>query len=360
MNIKTISFIIIMINCLYNYSFAQNNIAQPKQIEEYVCKPCDLSCDKLTFTEAGICPHCNMELIKKSELNPEKELILNEINIRNGAGKFLVEGGFQKEKTIVVHYYKPKNLTSESPVIYVVPGAGRNGDDYRDAWIEKSKRYNVLVLSPEYSEKNYPEFWNYNLAGMYKDVKINKERTAVLSFKISSNPEEWIFNDFDRVFENVKQSLNLKTNTYDMFGHSAGGQVLHRFSIFNPNNKANRILASNSGWYTLPTDSDKFPYGLAGTIQSAKKIEYSSNLILFLGEKDNENEKRGSLRRSTEADKQGLGRLSRGVYFYNTSKDIVSEFNREFNWKLEIIPNIGHDQKKMSEAAADYLYGKDK
>jgi hypothetical protein len=324
--------------------------------KEYVCIPCDLSCDKLTFTESGICPHCNMELIKKSELTPEKELTLNEINIRNGAGKFLVEGGVQKEKTIVVHYYKPKNLTSESPVIYVVPGAGRNGDDYRDAWIEKSKKYNVLVLSPEYNEKSYPMFWNYNLAGMYKDVKINKERTAILSFKVSSNPEEWIFNDFDRVFDSVKQSLNLKTNTYDMFGHSAGSQVLHRFSIFNPNNKANRILAANSGWYTLPTDSDKFPYGLEGTIQSAEKIEYSSNLILFLGEKDDENEKRGSLRRSTEADKQGLGRLSRGVYFYNTSKDIASEFNKEFNWKLEIIPNIGHDFREMSKAAADYLY----
>jgi hypothetical protein len=75
----------------------------------------------------------------------------------------------------------------------------------------------VLVLSPDYNEKSYPMFWNYNLAGMYKDVKINRERIAIESFRISNNPKEWIFNDFDRVFKKIKQSLNLKTDTYDMY-----------------------------------------------------------------------------------------------------------------------------------------------
>lgn len=284
----------------------------------------------------------------------------SKINIETGSGNFVVAGGYKKADSITIHYYKPKNFTAKSAIVYVIPGGGRNGDDYRDSWIQKAEEYNVLVLSPEYNDKNYPMFWNYNLAGMYKDVKINKERTAIESFRISDNPEEWIFSDFDRVFKNVKQSLNLKTATYDMFGHSAGGQILHRFAIFNPNNNANRILASNSGWYTLPTDTDKFPYGLDGTIQASKKIDYSSNLVVFLGEKDDENEKRGSLRRTTEADKQGLGRLSRGKYYYDTSKEIASKHTKKFNWKLEIIPNIGHDYKKMSEAAADYLYKPEK
>jgi len=284
----------------------------------------------------------------------------SEINIETGSGKFIVEGGFKKADSITIHYYKPKSFTANSAVLFVLPGAGRNGNVYRDAWIEKAEEYNVLVLSPEYNEKSYPMFWNYNLAGMYKDVKINKARTAIESFRISNNPEEWIFKDFDSVFKDVKQSLNLETATYDTFGHSAGGQLLHRFAIFNPNNNANRILASNSGWYTLPTDAEKFPYGLEGTIQSAEKIDYSSKLVVFLGEKDDENEKRGSLRRSLEADKQGLGRFSRGEYFFNSAKAIASGYNKKFNWKLETIPNIGHDYRVMSDAAADYLYKIDK
>tara|TARA_B100000809_G_C15140796_1_gene533252 strand:- start:22354 stop:22650 length:297 start_codon:yes stop_codon:yes gene_type:complete len=95
-----------------------------------------------------------------------------------------------------------------------------------------------------------------------------------------------IFNDFDRVFKNVKQSLNLATDTDDIFGHSAVGQVLHRFAVFNPNKNANRILASNSGWYTLPKDSEKFLYRLEGTIQSSEKIDFTSIVIIFLGEKN--------------------------------------------------------------------------
>lgn len=323
---------------------------------EYVCKPCDLPCDELTFNESGTCPHCKMDLIKKSDLIPEKALTLNKIDFQNGTGEFLVEGGFKKEKTIIIHYYKPENFTSESAVIYVVPGAGRNGNDYRDAWIERSEKYNVLVLSPEYSEKNYPRASSYNLGGMISDVKFNEERTAVTSFKTSKNPNEWIFNDFDRIFNLTKAKLNLKTDTYDLFGHSAGGQILHRLAIFKSDSKANRILASNSGWYTIPTDREEFPTGLEDSFKSEKDIDFSKNLVLFLGEKDDANETRGDLRRSPEIDKQGLHRLERGTYFYNESKKIASDLNSEFNWTLEIVPNVGHDYKEMSKAAADYLY----
>lgn len=326
---------------------------------EYVCKPCDLPCDELTFNESGICPHCKMDLVKKSYLITEKQLTTNEINIKNGSGKFVIEGGFKKGKTIAVHYYKPKTLKPESPIIIVLPGAGRNGDEYRDAWIDKAKEYNVLILSPEYSEENYPQFWSYNLAGMITDVKINEERTAMTSFKISENPNEWIYKDFDRIFDLAKSELNLNTETYDMFGHSAGGQILHRLVMFKPNNKADRILSSNSGWYTVPTDKEDFPTGLKESNKLEKDIDFSKNLVLFLGEKDDANEKRGDLRRSPEVDKQGLHRLDRGIHFYNESKRIASELNADFNWKLEIISNVGHDYKAMSEAAADYLYKAD-
>lgn len=323
---------------------------------EYVCKPCDLPCDELTFNESGICPQCKMDLIKKSDLIPEKELIVNEIAIEDESGEFLIDGGLQEEKQIIIHYYKPRNLKSESPVVIVLPGAGRNGDEYRDAWIEKAIKYNILVLSPEYSEKHYPEFWSYNLAGMITDVEINDERTAMTGFKISKNPKEWIYRDFDRIFNLAKGKLNLKTDTYDLFGHSAGGQILHRLAIFKSDNKANRILSSNSGWYTVPTDKEDFPTGLNDCYLLEKEIDFSKNLVLFLGEKDDANETRGDLRRSPEVDKQGLHRLERGIFFYNESKKIASELNSEFNWKSEIIPNVGHDYRQMSKAAADYLY----
>jgi hypothetical protein len=195
---------------------------------------------------------------------------------------------------------------------------------------------------------------------MITDVELNDERTAMTSFKISENPNEWIYKDFDRIFNLAKENLNLNTDSYDLFGHSAGGQILHRLAIFKSDNKANRVLSSNSGWYTVPKDSESFPTGLKDCYKSVKDIDFSKNLVLFLGEKDDANETRGDLRRSPEVDKQGLHRLERGTYFYNESKKIASELNSEFNWKLEIIPNVGHDFREMSKAAADYLYKSEK
>ncbi len=276
--------------------------------------------------------------------------------LAEGSGQFAMAGGHSPEDSLIIHYYKPQHFTDSSAVVLVIPGAGRNGDDYRDSWIKKAQEYNVLVLSPEYREEYYPEFWSYNLAGMYKDVKINKERTAVESFTISNEPQEWIFQDFDRVFELAQEDLDLKTDTYDMFGHSAGGQILHRYALFQAQNKAHRILAANAGWYTVPTDAEEFPYGLQGTIQSSDKIDFSSNLIVFLGDKDDANETRGSLRHTPEADKQGRHRFARGHYFYKASQEMASKRNAAYRWKLEIVKGVGHDYRKMGEAAADYLY----
>ncbi|MDC6405921.1 MULTISPECIES: hypothetical protein [Maribacter] len=318
---------------------------------DYVCPPCDLECDNLTFSKAGICPQCKMELVLKSELEADLNMTVNDIDIKDGSGKFLIEGGYEKSNTVLIHYHKPKTFTKDSKVIIVLPGAGRNGKDYRDAWREASEKYGLLVISPEYSEKYYPEFWSYNLGGMIYDVDIQNE-----TFKINQNSDQWIFGDFDRIFDVIKSNLKLTSNQYDMFGHSAGGQILHRLAIFKPKNKADRILASNSGWYTIPITSDVFPYGLGNIQESANSVNFSENLIVFLGEDDNENETRGDLRRSPEVDKQGTHRLERGIYFFNESKKIASELNSEFNWKLEIVPNVGHDYKEMSKKASEYLY----
>lgn len=335
-------------------SFCQASGQDNKKV--YVCPPCACAAheNNQIFEHDGECPHCGLNLIEKTDSSQ-----INQVNIHTGSGNFLLEGGAtHKEKTITVFYHKPKNFSKQSLVMMVIPGSGRNGWDYRDAWIQASEKYGLLILSPHYSEENYFEFWSYNLGGMIFDVKINEERTAMLSYEINKDPKDWIWDDFDRIFNKVKNKLELKTETYDMFGHSAGGQVLHRLTLFNPDNKANRILASNSGWYTIPTAHDKFPYGLKGSMAIDEQIEkaFRSNLVIFLGEEDDENETNGHLVRSPETDKQGTHRLARGKYFYKKASEYATKLETEFNWELKIIPNVGHDHELMSEAASEYLY----
>lgn len=279
--------------------------------------------------------------------------------IDTGSGSFHVAGGENREdKTIGVYYHKPATFTAKSRVLLVLPGAGRNGGTYRDDWIEASEEHGVLILALEYPEDSYPNFWSYNLAGMISEVEINEARTAMVGYTVNRNPTTWIFADFDRIFAEVKDELGLEADTYDMFGHSAGGQILHRMVLFHPENNANRILASNSGWYTVPTFDGEFPFGLDNLMTTGEGLgrPFMADLVVFLGELDDENETRGHLVRSPEVDVQGISRIERGKHFYTTAKQAAEMLDSEFNWKIKVIPNVGHDHKRMSDAAADYLY----
>ncbi len=334
------------------------------------------------------------------------------VTIEPGSGTFPVAGGEgREERTLTVHYHRPESFDRRSPVVVVVPGAGRNADDYRDAWIEASERHGLLVLSPHYPERHYPEYWSYNLAGMTAsvtfDVRVEVdthpeewtlddvtremasrevmdlfghtsrghllyrllllERAGMLAdveadasgLEVSTDRADWILADFDRIFEKARQELGLERDGYDMFGHSAGGQILHRYVLFHPDNRADRVLAANSGWYTLPTGEEAFPYGLEGTGLSTEELEdaFRERLVVFLGGEDDRSETRGQLRRTPAADRQGPGRRERGEFFYRQARETAREVGVDLNWRIEVVPGVGHEYRRMSAAAAEYLYG---
>lgn len=314
-----------------------------------------------------------MPLLKKSDLLLDSNLIVNDVNLKTGSGVFLIEGAaHRKEKTIKVYYHKPEVFSSETNILMVISGAGRNADSYRDAWIEASERYNVLILSPMFEEEAYP-FEDYHLCGLIKGLNIEESisfsetsnqvtlNEEALTYSINKNSEEWLFQDFNRIFDLVIQALGTSKSTYDLFGHSAGGQILHRLALFSNNTKADRIIAANSGFYTLPDFEMQLPFGLKSTTinQEDLKSAFSKELVLLIGELDNEKENGGTLLRSTTVDKQGTHRLARGEYFHTFSKEKAKELNTPFNWEIAIIPNVGHEHKLMGKAAARILYGMD-
>lgn len=296
--------------------------------------------------------------------------ITQNIELNRGSGSFKINGtGKHQNDSITIFYHKPINFTRSSKILMVVPGAGRNGDSYRDSWIQTSEKHSVLVLSPSYPEKNY-NYGDYHLGGIIKDLNLSKGVSfkkgtnqvhideSVIEFNVDANKGNWIFNDFDRIFELVKNSTNSNQKKYDMFGHSAGGQILHRFVLFQPNSKADRILASNAGTYTLPNSETFYPFGIENITIPKKQLKKSfrKELVLFLGELDNNLETRGRMLRSKTADKQGTSRIDRGRNFYAFSKKLSKKSKMKFKWELEIVPNVGHNQKKMAEAAAKFLY----
>lgn len=337
---------------------------------EFVCPPCDLPCDSLFFAKAGICPHCKMTLVKKNELIDESALVLDEVQLSTGSGVFLINGANgNADKSIKVYYHQPENFSVDSKILMVIPGAGRHGDRYRNAWIEESERYGLLLLSPMFEEEKYP-FENYHLCGLIEEPNLaaslefsDSSNMAILdedlfTFRINSNQAEWLFHDFDRIFDLVVEAVGSSQTQYDLFGHSAGGQILHRLALFSNTTKANRIVAANSGFYTLPNFETKLPFGLKNTTMSREGLvqSFSKTLILLAGELDNEKENGGTLLRSNTVDKQGTNRLARAKHFFEFSQKKANELKAPFNWTIQIVPNVGHNHELMGNFAATILY----
>jgi pimeloyl-ACP methyl ester carboxylesterase len=331
----------------------------------YMCPICDVH-DPLVFHEDGTCPVCGMRLIERPDSSQ-----IGVAHIHTGSGNFLLQGGAgHTDELITVFYHQPERFTPESPILIVVPGAGRNANDYRDAWIEASETYGVLVLSPMYTEGDY-DFGAYHLGGLLSElnldvstgrgegpneVTLDEER---FTYQVNADPESWIFGDFDRLFETVAAAVGSTRDSYDLFGHSAGGQILHRLVLLHPGSRADRVLAGNSGFYTLPDPATPLPFGLEDAALEEVDLEaaFGQRLVLFLGEEDNASETGGTLLRSPTVDRQGTHRLERGRYFYDFGRQAAERLGVPFRWSLEVVPGVGHDHRGMSRAAAEYLYG---
>ncbi len=297
-------------------------------------------------------------------------------SVNKGAGSYKIQlEGLDSSVGIDIFYYSPKSFNEDTSVIIVIPGAGRNANDYRDSWAENAEKYNLLVLSPSYPKKLF-DFAAYHLGGVVNELELKNPKIEKINGRISkyrmndeditfsfvSDKRKWIFDNFDQIFSSVKPLLGAKQTSYDLFGHSAGGQILHRYALFKKNSKANRIVAANSGFYTLPGFLTKYPFGTSGTPLSKNDINdsFANHLIVLVGESDNANEKRGTMLHTLSADKQGLGRFERGKYFYNQSKKIAQSAKVTFNWQLKTVEGVGHDYRKMGNAAAKILYESNK
>lgn len=277
-----------------------------------------------------------------------------EHSLIKGAGQFSMAGGAHREAlSLTVYYNIPKYFTRTSPILIVLPGSRRDAQNYRDYWLQASEQYNIMVLSPEYSKASYPKSVNYNLARM-----LSKQHGQL---QVNKNPQDWLFSDLDRLFDSVVKQTGSEQQGYDLFGHSAGGQLSHRLLLFSQQHKARRVVVANAGWYTATDFTAPFPYGLGDgpydqlTMKTALQRAFNKPLTIMLGAQDINSS--GAIRRNKQADKQGISRVERGHYFYATAEQFALEHKYNFNWQLKSVANVGHSGEKMSTAAAQYLYG---
>lgn len=284
-----------------------------------------------------------------------------------GAGEFQVAGGPGREaRRITVHYYLPGGAPPPARILLIVPGAGRNSYEYRNEWLGFGRDNDALIAALGYPEDDY-DFAAYQMGGVIRNLKLDNMRLqpsgAVylndedIGFDVTPDRADWLFGDFDRLFDFLKSATASAAEHYDIFGHSAGGQILHRFVLFRPRSRADNIVAANAGFYTLPCSSEPLPAGIAGLGIAHESLvhSYAAKLTLLLGENDDSDDAGGTLLRTPIIDRQGLGRLSRGRNFFRVGQAQARALQAGFRWCMETVPGVGHDFREMSRAAAAFL-----
>jgi len=151
----------------------------------------------------------------------------------------------------------------------------------------------------------------------------------------------------------VRREFQIDDSLFDIWGHSAGGQFVHRFMLFKPNAQVRFAMPANSGWYTTPDLALAFPHGVKHSLLSIAKRDLmrwtNKPVIIFRGTADTERTE--NLSQTPEADAQGRNRFERAAFMYRK----VKAFNPRSDWQIIEVPNADHDQRKMAPAAQDFL-----
>lgn len=266
-----------------------------------------------------------------------------------GKGSFLFADKKGTGKTLTVHYFRPEGVNlATAPILFVMHGTLRNGAEYRDMWVEQAIRQKFLLLVPEFSAKDFP-------SGLY-----NRGNVRGRDDEKPEPEDKWTFSVLERIFDDVLKRTGSKNTGYYLYGHSAGGQFVHRFMLLTAQNRCLRAVAANAGYYTLPTRTGNppYPFSLAGVppiMDDRQKAVFRRELIVLLGEADTDS-KDPDLYHSPEADAQGMYRFARGKYFFASAQKEATRLGVLLAWKLQTVPGVGHSNEKMAPAAAEALF----
>jgi dienelactone hydrolase len=248
-------------------------------------------------------------------------------------------------RPLVVHTYRPAAHGPDDPVVLVQHGIKRNGDEYRDFWIDAAEKHRLLIVATTFGNDFHPTPENYN------------NGRVVLEGGAIAPREDWLYAILPRVVEALRAGGVTRRTRVRLFGHSAGGQFAHRLAATQEHALYEAIAAGNPGWYTLPTLERPFPEGLGGIgldeTDLARWLAYP--LTIFAGERDIDTADE-HLPRNPEALAQGPTRFARANFFHAMGHREAARIGMPCRWTLVPVPGVGHDGSAMGKAAAAWWF----
>lgn len=260
-----------------------------------------------------------------------------------GGGEFVYAGyASLKDKPVTVHYYIPEDGDIRTmPVLFAFSGAGRGAKGNLTTWKPFAQLKKFIVIAPEYAKKHYSNN-EYQFGG------VSKDDTRYLAVP----KERWTYNTVEAIFDFFKKETGNKSETYDIWGHSAGGQFVHRFLLWMPDARVNRAVAANPGVWTFPLmeglkdgngEVFAWPYSVKDTLITKDQLRkfFARKMWVVLGDRDIDTKSK-SFPKMPGAMAEGGTRFERGKNFFEMSKKTAAGMNAEFNWKISVVKGVAH------------------
>ena len=122
------------------------------------------------------------------------------------------------QDALCLYYYRPGRWTEKDAVFIAFHGFGRAGAEYCKALRKLAEERNMLIVCPELTERKYPGAEWYQEGGIMDTDGHIREK------------EERTFSAADRIVAEVKNRTQAAGKII-LFGHSAGGQFVHRWAL---------------------------------------------------------------------------------------------------------------------------------
>ena len=245
------------------------------------------------------------------------------------------------DQPLMLHAARPRVFGADTPVLLVHHGVGRNGADYRDYWARTVDEIGVFAIALEFSEEHFPDYLWYHFGNLHNE-------------KGTPNPrDQWTYGVDERLFAALRDQGLTRQWRYGLFGHSAGGQFVHRMLSFGYRDHVAVAVSANAGTYAMPDLDTPWPFGLGETSVDADALRAMLRfpLTVMTGTEDNKTTGR-FFPKGPRSMRQGAHRHERAHNYVQAGHQVAEALGVRCAWRVINVPGVGHDGERMSLAAS--------
>ncbi len=217
----------------------------------------------------------------------------------------------------------PRELRADAPVLVCVHGISRNAKEHMWHLAPRGRERGVVVIAPVFPPAEFPDYQRLGRAG--------RGRRADLALR--------------GILAEVRRRAGVTGDRIHLFGHSGGGQFVHRYVMAYPAEVA-RFVVSAAGWYTQPDPDRRYPLGI-GPDPLLPDLDFDPDAFLrvagcvLVGERDT---RRGrTLRTAPPVDAtQGRTRIERAGRWTEAMNRAAARRGLPPPVDLHVLPLAGH------------------